>query len=378
MSSRPFPRRSHQALGFTLIELLVVIAIIGVLIALLLPAVQSAREAARRAQCTNNLKQLGLALANYESANGSYPGSYPGSRYGVPNDHPDSGWGCWSPHTMLLPFLEQRNIYDRFNFDTTASEDEGAMSGPFQATAAVTRINSLLCPSSPLPVGSFWGFNTYVGSRQYTGNNYFGSIGSSLVPWSTGAPNGIFMIQTHGNGLTIGVRDVLDGTSNTIAFGEWRTGDFSNRKLSIQDVINIRGARPTGIGDWNNAMNIMPTGAGAIDDFLQACAGAARPSLGTDNNKSGLGRSWLEGQLGWTLGTTILAPNSQFPNCNMLSWGGDFDGPGMINASSYHPGGANFAFADGSVRFIKSTTNRTIMWSLGSRDQGEALSANEY
>ncbi|WP_152054053.1 DUF1559 domain-containing protein [Tautonia marina] len=364
--------------GFTLIELLVVIAIIGVLIALLLPAVQAAREAARRAQCTNNLKQLGLAVANYESANGVYPGAYPGSRYPAPNEKQDSGWGVWSPHIMLLPFLEQQAIYNAFNFYTTAQEDEGAMSGPFQGTAATQRINAFLCPSSPLPVGNYWGFGSYPGPKRYPGNNYFASVGASLAPWSTASPNGLFMIMSHGSASPIASRDVLDGTSNTVAFSEWRTGDFMSSKLSIQDVINLRANRPSGIGEWNNPNNNMPTGAGVIDDFLQACAGAAPATIGTGDNKSGLGRSWLEGQLGWTLGTMMLAPNPNFPNCNMLPWGGDFDGPGMINPSSYHPGGANAAFADGSVRFLKSTTNRVVIWSIGSRNGGEVISADSF
>ena len=102
--------RARQSFGFTLIELLVVIAIIAVLIALLLPAVQSAREAARRAQCINNLKQLGLALANYESSTSAYPGSY--SQVDPTNSNAsDSGWGCWSPQALLLPYFEQGPLY---------------------------------------------------------------------------------------------------------------------------------------------------------------------------------------------------------------------------------------------------------------------------
>src|SRR5881275_2366035 len=115
-SRRPTPRR-----GFTLIELLVVIAIIALLIALLLPAVQAAREAARRSQCINNMKQLGLALANYESANGAYPASYgasasPTDRWGT--------WGSWSPQAMLLGYVEQQPLYNSINFQCVSHGDQ--------------------------------------------------------------------------------------------------------------------------------------------------------------------------------------------------------------------------------------------------------------
>src|SRR5438105_12778965 len=114
MRTRSFETQTRR--GFTLIELLVVIAIIAVLIALLLPAVQAAREAARRAQCINNLKQLGLAVANYESANGSYPASY-GSAADTTLANQWSTWGSWSPTALLLPYLEQKPLYDAINFN---------------------------------------------------------------------------------------------------------------------------------------------------------------------------------------------------------------------------------------------------------------------
>src|SRR3954464_15980572 len=147
---------SRRPFGFTLIELLVVIAIIAVLISLLLPAVQSAREAARRAQCTNNMKQLGLALANYESAHGALPLAYGQRAVWDPTNssgtYGDSGWGNWSPHALLLGFLEQTTIYNALNYSISAASnwDNG-----INATGATTRINSFLCPSSSLPVGGY-------------------------------------------------------------------------------------------------------------------------------------------------------------------------------------------------------------------------------
>jgi len=363
---------SRRPFGFTLIELLVVIAIIAVLIALLLPAVQSAREAARRAQCTNNLKQLGLALANYESATGAYPMSYAQFDVSGFQNWSDSGWGCWSPQSLLLPYLEQKQVYNAFNF--SISSDEG-LCNSIQQTGAITVINSFLCPSSTLPVGNYWGYNP---PNKLPGNNYFCSVGPSVAPWGSSKPFGIFQTEAVGTATVRGVRDITDGTSNTIAFGEWRTGDFDQNKLSIQDAINLRVSSVGTIGNWNDPTNNMPTGAAGFQNFLNACAGGARKTLGTGDNKSTIGRSWVEGQFGWTLGNTLLAPNPNYPNCNLEPWGGDFDAPGIYSLSSYHPGGANVAMADGSVRFLKSSTNMVTVWALGSRGNGEVVSSDAY
>jgi prepilin-type N-terminal cleavage/methylation domain-containing protein/prepilin-type processing-associated H-X9-DG protein len=373
--------------GFTLIELLVVIAIIAVLISLLLPAVQSAREAARRAQCTNNMKQLALALANYESANGAYPASYGNSA--SPTDQWTT-WGSWSPQAMLLGYFEQTQVYNAINFNGVSHGDQGSHTDMFQVTAITTRIASFLCPSSPLPVGTYYG-------KAKPGNNYFASVGSSLN-WvgaaGSGAPNGIFMFgggsflaDTNNNGEQVsarGVRDVTDGTSNTIAFGEWRMGDFDCTKLSIpQDVISHIGYP----GDTWGRTASMPAGGtpwanSPFANWLQLCAGAAPASTQGANpwetNMSYLGQAWNQGMFGWTLGNTLLAPNPSYPNCRTCSWDGDWDCPGMYGMSSYHPGGGNIGFADGSVHFLKSSTAMQTVWALGSRAQGEVLSADSY
>jgi prepilin-type N-terminal cleavage/methylation domain-containing protein/prepilin-type processing-associated H-X9-DG protein len=372
--------------GFTLIELLVVIAIIAVLISLLLPAVQSAREAARRAQCTNNMKQLSLALANYESANGSYPASYgnsasPGTWW--------TTWGSWSPQAMLLAYFEQVQVYNAINFSGISHGDNGTHMDVAQVTAITTRIASFLCPSSPLPTGTYYG-------KPRPGNNYFASVGSSLN-WLgiNNYANGIFMFggsnflaDTNNNGDQAGargVRDVTDGTSNTIAFGEWRTGDFDCNKLSIpQDVISHV---PYPGNDWG-ATGSMPAGGtpwanSPFAQWLQLCAGAAPGSIGHGDsnweyNMSYLGQAWNQGMFGWSLGNTLLAPNPSYPNCRTATWNGDWDSTGMWGMSSYHPGGGNVGFADGSVRFLKSSTAMQTVWALGSRAQGEVLSADSY
>ncbi|WP_435006634.1 DUF1559 domain-containing protein [Tundrisphaera lichenicola] len=368
-------RSPRRGFGFTLIELLVVIAIIAVLIALLLPAVQAAREAARRAQCTNNLKQLGLAMHNYHSSSDCFPGIYGARNVSNPSEIRGT-WGAWSAQSLLLAYFEQVPIYNACNF-MICNRDTGA--GQLQNQTAIgQRINSFLCPSSPLPVGD-------DGPFRKPGNNYFANVGASLAfnadPYNampaSAWPNGIFMV----NGPSIGIRDIKDGTSNTIAFGEWRTGDFNETKLSVpQDVINLR--QPPANSGWGSPNLNMPTGALSFQAWLNSCAGAAPSSTSGGEswrtNMSYLGQSWHQGMFGWTMGNTLLAPNPSVPNCRTCSWDGDWDCEGMYGLSSFHPGGGNVLMADGSVRFLKSTTAIRTVWALGSRDQGEVISSDSY
>jgi prepilin-type N-terminal cleavage/methylation domain-containing protein/prepilin-type processing-associated H-X9-DG protein len=370
--------RWRRVRGFTLIELLVVIAIIAVLIALLLPAVQSAREAARRAQCTNNLKQMGLALHNYHTSTNAFPGAYQ-QRDDVCRT-PNGAWGAWSPHTMMLPYLEQLQVYNSCNF---MIDNRGAGTGEnINETALESRLDVFLCPSSSKSTaqGDFGIRNALC--------NYFGSVGACVQYEGFGSPEGgsqppglFFLVgsrELKQVELSIGVSDVKDGTANTIAFGEWYTGDNNDCKLSTTDVVNhVR---------WPGGPKTMPNGQVNFLKWISLCAAAGPATIATcdgnswKRNMSLIGVDWQQGMFDYTLGNTLLAPNPQYPNCRACTWDGDFDCTNgvMLNMSSGHPGGANACMGDGSVHFIKNSTQMTIMWALGSRANGEVLSADSY
>jgi prepilin-type N-terminal cleavage/methylation domain-containing protein/prepilin-type processing-associated H-X9-DG protein len=375
----PLQRLKPRSQAFTLIELLVVIAIIAVLIALLLPAVQAAREAARRAQCTNNMKQLGLALHNYHSSNDTFPMVY---AVGTIGGGFSADWGVWSVQSHILQFMEQAPLYNAINFNLPNRNSGG---GAFvNHSLSATKINSFLCPSSPGAQGTF-----DCSAFASPGNNYFASVGPSLSEWdydyNGSPPNGIFKVTSNGStspGAPIGIRDVSDGTSNTIAFGEWRMGDFNSAKLSVpQDVIN--GANTGGVA-WPGGPYTFPSTQTAYNNLLtwfSSCAAQAPGSALTaawNSNMSYMGEGWDQGMFGYTLGNTLLAPNPNYPNCRTCNWSGDWDCAGMYGMSSYHPGGANVAMADGSVHFLKSSTSMNIVWALGTRAGGEVLSSDSY
>jgi len=375
------PRRHGR--GFTLIELLVVIAIIAVLIALLLPAVQSAREAARRAQCTNNMKQLALALHNYMSANDAVPEVYP--MWASPTSNGPTGtWGCWSPQSRLLSYIEQGPLYNAINFNMLnrwTPQANHSFSGVV--------INSFLCPSSPIAKGNV-ACDTLVKSP---GNNYFASVGPT-IKWqaynTSYPPNGLFHADnsvaigvTGGNQSTpVTMRDITDGTSNTIAFGEWRTGDFLCTRLTIpQDIVSDPGGSLVWPGG-NKTAPFTPAQMQILIGWLNNCAAfAPKSTLGANpwtTNYSYLGLSWDQGMFGYTLGNVLLAPNPPYPNCRTCTWNGDLDCEGMYGLSSYHPGGGNVAFADGSVHFLKSSTAMQIVQAIGTMNAGETVSSDSY
>jgi prepilin-type N-terminal cleavage/methylation domain-containing protein/prepilin-type processing-associated H-X9-DG protein len=372
-------RESRPRAGFTLIELLVVIAIIAVLIALLLPAVQAAREAARRIQCTNNLKQLGLALHNYHGTNDCFP---PGALAEYAGGNPSTALkNNWSPsaHARLLPNLEQSALYNAMNWSVGVLND--LVGTPMNSTVVTTRVAAFLCPSSIAPSWVMASANAPLSTLQAPGNNYFASVGSSLEfagQQSGGPPNGPFQyVGTLGSGA-IRIVNVQDGTSNTIGFGEWKTGDGNSNVVTPSTDVVFLGSLPAGTARNNGTLNMpSPALVASFPAWLNSCMAA----LGTDRtaHTSALGETWAIGLTGVTLGNLLVAPNSKYPNCDSSTVASNtMQNPGLYALSSYHPGGANVLLLDGSVRFLKDSTNQSVIWALGSINQGEILSADSF
>jgi prepilin-type N-terminal cleavage/methylation domain-containing protein/prepilin-type processing-associated H-X9-DG protein len=355
--------------GFTLIELLVVIAIIAVLIALLLPAVQAAREAARRAQCVNNMKQIGLALHNYHQTNDCFPpGALPSrsSAGGATTDNTD-----FSAHVRMLGFTEQTALYNAANFQYAPYNDAYGIGA--NSTVTTTRLSMYLCPSDTPPNWTLHGpapVTLYISP----GNNYFACYGSSLEfdrSMTGGPPNGAFGYS----GSAVGIRDIRDGTSNSIAFGEWKTGSGNNNLVTLPQDICFCAIYPAGTAR-NNGTLVMPnpTLVQAWPAWTSYCA--ANVASLRNGKTSAVGEDWAFGVLGYTLGTALLPPNPKFPNCVVVA--ADVMYPGMMNMSSRHPGGANVLMCDGSVKFLKDSTSMQIVWALGSIAQGEVVSSDSY
>jgi prepilin-type N-terminal cleavage/methylation domain-containing protein/prepilin-type processing-associated H-X9-DG protein len=346
--------------GFTLIELLVVISIIAVLIALLLPAVQSAREAARRIQCVNNLKQIGLGMHNYHTAYNSFPLSNTAAwSYGY-----DSNWGAWSAHALLLGYMEGQPIYNSCNFNWVTWFAQGWY---INLTVTNTVLNVFVCPSdgeSP----------DIPNSRQWAGdtNNYFASLGTTTATWSD-PPS----VQPDSTGVfatskAYGVQHITDGTSNTIAFGEG---------LIATDThwLPWRGGVSSGTGGRNyllDARDNIPALMADLNDCTNFFRSHQHPNGANDK-----GFRWCMGGHGIASFNTIVPPNSK-----QYNWGGcrlDFEGGGFafgqyMNATSNHPGVVNFLFADGSVKPLKDSIDIKTYWSLGTRNKGEVISSDSY
>jgi prepilin-type N-terminal cleavage/methylation domain-containing protein/prepilin-type processing-associated H-X9-DG protein len=360
--------------GFTLVELLVVIAIIAVLISLLLPAVQSAREAARRTQCTNNLKQIGLSLHNYHSTYQSFP---PGALWGRRGDGTTANNRDFSAFVRLLGFSEQTALYNAANFSVACFND-AAYGDRVNSTTTLTRLALMLCPSSPPPGWNHLGSGAVFNAQRAPGGNYFASVGATMEfagQQSGGPPNGIF--EFVGDlGRTHGIVEVTDGTSQTIAFSEWKTGSGSPTAITIPSDIIFLGTFPAGTARNNGSLS-MPALSASFLPWIQQCAAAAKLPGVRFGKTPTLGENWSLGLVGYSMGNLLLGPNPKYPNCSVNA-SGTLQSPGVWGMSSFHPGGANVLLADGSVRFLKDSVALPTIWALGTRAGGEVISADSY
>jgi prepilin-type N-terminal cleavage/methylation domain-containing protein/prepilin-type processing-associated H-X9-DG protein len=365
MRQPTFQRRSGSSAwrtGFTLIELLVVIAIIAVLIALLLPAVQSAREAARRAQCINNQKQIGLAMHNYHTGQNTFP---MGSTMQLWEIAPPVfqvsmyPWNDWSIHAQLLPYMEQSPIYNAINFNFPAVAS--AIGSATATTALYVKVNSFLCPSDGRAG------KVYI-------NSYYGSMGPSVGYITQSQSSGLFAMAVCNN-----ISSVTDGTSGTVAFSERLVGSQNQPDHFPGNGMDNLPSSP-GFGGYN-ALTFLP----AFQTTLNACSAAwnspAAMSTTTNSCVNTAGEYWAWGAPGMTLFNTLVPPAStqyQWNSCRSGCLGCGTDSSNIVNATSNHPGGCNVMFADGSVRFVKSSISMTIWMSLGTIAGGEVISSDSY
>jgi prepilin-type N-terminal cleavage/methylation domain-containing protein/prepilin-type processing-associated H-X9-DG protein len=343
--------------GFTLIELLVVIAIIAVLIALLLPAVQAAREAARRAQCTNNMKQLGLAIHNYiDRTNLFVPAALGGN------------WGCgFTWRQMILPEIEQNSIYNAFNFSLGVGN---SLTPTAWATAWYTTMTAFLCPSDATNQGGFMPYgatgtysvaspppNPKGGATAVPVTNYNMSYGDNYLvlplgctnPWETASgavlPPGSLKRGWDGFwGTTAGNGGTTAGTGGTMrGFADYRDGQIA----SIASVTD-------GLSNTILLGEVLP--AQDANNEMYGFTGAASGTTIPMNFYTG-----APGPVAY--GTCTFSSRFSYA---------------ARGFKSLHPGGANMALADGSVRFLKASINPGTYNALGSRNGGEVISSDAY
>ncbi|CAN5874076.1 DUF1559 domain-containing protein [soil metagenome] len=337
------PRRA-----FTLIELLVVIAIIGVLIALLLPAVQAAREAARRTQCTNNMKQLGLAMANYESTHSSLPpgriwrqGSFPGCGTQIFGGCQNTPW-----FVLMLPQFEQQALYDAYNFHLGA---EGPRNNPLgffaNSTVAATKLSSFQCPSDGEE--KFQITPAYAGGALsgpiFSKGNYAVSWGNTQ--WAQTSPPGstIEYLPSAFGHQRVRLSDIRDGLSNTVFMSEVLQG-------AIHDVRGLVWSTLPGGGSFNTRFT-----PNQFRDFY---------NLENDGDR---------------LNQVIFCvsdPVQKLP-CSAANNGRGSDSHAFAGAKSRHPGGVNSLFGDGSVRYIKETIDPRVWIGVNTIKGGEIISADQ-
>jgi len=320
--------KNHR--GFTLIELLVVIAITGILMALLLPAVQQARAAARRTQCKNNLKQIGIALHSYHVTNGMFPAAHLDTGTTGPAFRHQIGW-----LTYLLPMIEQNNVYDRIDFtkigpsNNLPNPNGSVTSNPAFFAMGGVNINTYVCPSDPIiRVSKVWAPANYMGNQGINCR----CRGKSC--------SGVF-----GHDTWTRIAEITDGLSNTIATGETLKGDLDPSTLQDNYIFARRGG-----------------GVGADAQNIDTCQGLTP-------NASDRATVWLGGHPQHNMFSTDRAPNDPRCDCKAPN-----NGCTNFAARSAHPGGVNIGMCDGSVHFISDSISVTVMRAIGTKRGREVVS----
>ena len=317
------------------------IGIIGILVGLILPAVQASREAARRTLCANNLGQLLRATHSFETSRGGFP---PAAFWGRPFGPRDYSVGVFSAHCYLLPFLEQENTYNSINFDLQSGSF--GWLDVYQRTAATQVINVFLCPSDPDTRSNPFAPDSY---RACTGLGEIRKLADgSLLPINDGA----FAPIDDGRSRVLPLSSFRDGLSNTLAFSEKPVGSGTGGTYHpFRDWIYDR--------EWDSETL-------TADQWVNVCS-----RIVPDDTRLDAGASWMIPGAIFSHFYASAPPNTRVPDCGLSVIN---KGIGIFAAQSYHRGGVNAAMADGAVRWFTSSTDVKTWRSFGTRAGGEVVS----